>query len=93
MTVARFIYNHAKFIGITLGVATGLVCGTVLGKATVWASETGSSHTPDSFITAEQMTAKDAAVTQCHMEQREPVMGFGLKVVCLKPEGGIAWTR
>jgi hypothetical protein len=45
------------------------------------------------FTTPEQLAAKDAAVTHCVMEQNVPVMGFNMKVVCLKPSGQIAWVR
>lgn len=48
---------------------------------------------PESFVSAEQLDTKNAAVTQCLAQQYQPVMGFNLKVVCLKPEGGIAWVR
>jgi hypothetical protein len=44
------------------------------------------------FATPEQMAAKDAAVTQCLMQQDVPVMGFGMKVVCVKKEH-VAWIR
>lgn len=44
------------------------------------------------FATPEQMAAKDAAVTQCLMQQDVPVMGFGMKVVCVKKEH-VSWIR
>lgn len=43
-------------------------------------------------ITPEQMAAKDAAVTQCLMQQDVPVVGFGLKVICVKKDS-VAWIR
>jgi hypothetical protein len=45
------------------------------------------------FTTPEQIATKDAAITHCMMEQNVPVMGFNMKVVCLKPSGQIAWVR
>lgn len=44
------------------------------------------------FITDEQMAAKNAATTQCLMEQNVPLMGFGLKVVCVKKEA-VLWVK
>lgn len=81
-----------KLLAKKLGFVLLLVAAQMLGLYVALKPETAKADDKP-FITAEQMAAKDAAVTQCVMEQRVPVMGFGLKVVCLKPEGSVAWIR
>ena len=75
-----------------LGFVLLLVVLQILGLAAVMKAESTAKAAEPPFISAEQMAAKDAAVTQCVMEQRVPVMGFRLKVVCLELSGKIAWT-
>jgi hypothetical protein len=82
----KWLHPH-NIVGFGLITIAGL--GAAFGHAP---SAQGSEQPVESFTTPEQLAAKEAAVTQCIMEQKVPVMGFNMKVVCLKPDQ-IAWVR
>lgn len=70
-----------------------VIFGVLLGAIITVARPARAATVEPSFTTPEQMNVKDAAVTQCLTEQRVPVMGFNLKVVCLELGGRVAWIR
>ncbi len=93
------IIGGSAFIAVLLSLSAAFVImpGPVAAAASPKPEPPRVESAPDSsveppFITDEQMAVKDAATTQCLMERNIPLMGFGLKVVCVKKDA-ISWVR